>query len=82
MWIILRSMQKVPQSQKEKGLHTCAECDKDVTECKIHNNFVGKIFAFLFNSDRAACIRYIRENGENAFAEKMAKDQQMTMKRK
>ena len=52
----------------------------DVTECKIHNNFVGKIFAFLFNSDRAACIRYIRENGENAFAEKMAKDQQMTIK--
>ena len=40
------------------------------------------IFAFLFNSDRAACIRYIRENGEDAFAEKMAKDQQMTMKRK
>ena len=33
------------------------------------------------NSDRAACIRYIRENGEDAFAEKMAKDQQMTMKR-
>ena len=29
----------------------------------------------------AACIRYIRENGEDAFAEKMAKDQQMTMKR-
>ena len=73
---------KIRKCCQEKGLHTCAECDKDVTECKIHNNFVGKIFAFLFNSDRAACIRYIRENGENAFAEKMAKDQQMTMKRK
>jgi DNA-binding transcriptional MerR regulator len=35
----------------------------------------------LFNSDRAACIRYIRENGENAFAEKMAKEKQMTMKK-
>ena len=50
-------------------------------DCKIHNNFVGKIFAFLFNSDRAACISYIRENGEDTFAEMMAKDQQMTMKR-
>ena len=72
---------KIRKCCQEKDLHTCAECDKDVKECKIHNNFVGKIFAFLFNSDRAACIRYIRENGEDAFAEKMAKDQQMTMKR-
>ena len=66
---------------QEKGFHTCAECDKDVKDCKIHNNFVGKIFAFLFNSDRASCIRYIRENGEDAFVEKMAKEKQMTMKR-
>ena len=73
---------KIRKCCQEKGFHTCAVCDKDVKECKIHNNFVGKIFAFLFNSDRAACIRYIRENGEDAFAEKMAKDQQMTMKRK
>ena len=72
---------KIRKCCQEKDLHTCAECDKDVKECMIHNNFVGKIFAFLFNSDRAACIRYIRENGEDAFAEKMAKDQQMTMKR-
>ena len=54
----------------------------DVKGCKIHNNFVGKIFAFLFNSDRTACIHYIHEHGEEAFAEKMAKEKQMTMKRK
>ena len=72
---------KIRKCCQEKDLHTCAECDKDVKECMIHNNFVGKIFAFLFNSDRAACIRYIRENGEDAFAEKMAKEKQMTMKR-
>ena len=73
---------KIRKCCQEKGFHTCAECDKDVKECMIHNNFVGKIFAFLFNSDRAACIRYIRENGEGAFAEKMAKEKMMTMKRK
>ena len=39
---------KIRKCCQEKDLHTCAECDKDVTECKIHNNFVGKIFAFLF----------------------------------
>ena len=73
---------KIRKCCQEKGFHTCADCDKVVENCKIHNNFVGKIFAFLFNSDRTACIRYIRENGEDAFAEKMAKDKQMTMKRK
>ena len=58
---------KIRKCCQEKGFHTCAECDKDVKDCNIHNNFVGKVFAFLFNSDRAACIRYIRENGEEAF---------------
>ena len=72
---------KIRRCCQEKGFHTCAKCDKDVKDCKIHNNFVGMIFAFLFNSDRAACIRYILENGEEAFAEKMAKEKQMTMKR-
>ena len=65
-----------------KGIHTCAECEKDVKECKIHNNFVGKLFAFLFNSDRAACIHYIREHGEESFAKKMTEDKQMTMKKR
>lgn len=73
---------KIRKCCRVKGVHTCAACDKDVKECKVHDNFVGKVFALLFNSDRAACIRYIKENGEEAFAEKMAQENQMTMKRK
>ena len=73
---------KIRKCCLEKGIHTCAECEKDVKECKIHNNFVGKLFAFLFNSDRAACIRYIREHGEESFAKKMTEDKQMTMKKR
>ena len=73
---------KIRKCCQEKGFHTCAECEKDVKECKIHNNFVGKLFAFLFNSDRAACIHYIREHGEDSFAKKMAADKQMTMKKR
>ncbi|MBR5350344.1 MAG: DUF3795 domain-containing protein [Prevotella sp.] len=73
---------KIRKCCVEKGFHTCAECDKDVKACKTHNNFVGKVFAILFNSDRAACIRYIRENGEQAFAEEMTRRGQQTMKRK
>lgn len=73
---------KIRKCCQEKGFHTCAECDKEVKECKIHNNFVGKIFAFLFNSDRAACIHDIREHGEESFAEKMAANKQMTIKKR
>lgn len=72
---------KIRKCCLEKGYHTCAECDKDVKDCRIHNNLVGKVFAFLFNSDRAACIRYIRSQGEEAFAEKMASDETMTIKK-
>ena len=64
------------------GYHSCAECSKDVTECRIYANFIGKICAFLFKSDRPACIRYIREYGEQAFAEEMAKRKCQTIKRK
>ena len=66
----------------EKDFHTCAECDKDVKECKTHNNFVGKLFAFLFNSDRSACIHYIREHGEDSFAKKMVEGKQMTIRKR
>lgn len=43
---------------------------------------IGKVFAFLFRSDRPACIRYIREHGKQAFAEEMTKRKCQTIKRK
>ena len=65
----------------EKGFHTCAECGMDVKDCRLHNNLIGKFFAFVFRSDRPACIRYIRENGEQAFAEEMTKRGEQTMRK-
>ena len=53
----------------------------DVKDCRLHNNLIGKFFAFVFRSDRPACIRYIRENGEQAFAEEMTKRGEQTMKK-
>lgn len=73
---------KIRTCVREHGFHSCAECRKDVSECKIYSNLIGKIFAFLFSSDRPACIRYIREHGEQAFAEEMTKRKCQTMKRK
>lgn len=54
----------------------------NVKDCRIHNNVIGKIFAFLFNSDRAACIHYIQTNGYKAFAEEMARRKEQTMRKR
>lgn len=73
---------KIRTCAMSHDFHTCAECTKDVTECKTYSNLIGKIFAFLFCSDRPACIRYIREHGEKAFAEEMTRRKCQTLKRK
>ncbi len=54
----------------------------NVKDCKIHNNVIGKVFAFLFNSDRAACISYIKINGYKTFAEEMTKRKAQTMRKR
>ena len=72
---------KVRQCCMEQGFRTCAECNKDVRTCHHYNNFISKVFAFIFRSDRPACIRYIREHGEQAYAEEMTRRGQQTMKR-
>lgn len=64
------------------GFHTCAECAMDVAGCRTYSNLIGKIFAFLFRSDCPACIRYIREHGESAFADEMTRRKCQTIKRK
>lgn len=66
----------------KNGFNTCAECSRNVNECQLFSNWIGKIFALLFRSDRAACIRYIKEHGEQAFAEEMTRRKCQTMKRK
>ena len=73
---------KIRSCVKGKGYHSCAECPKEVGAYKIYSNLIGKIFAFIFRSDRPACISYIREHGEQAFAEEMTKRKCQTIKRK
>lgn len=73
---------KIRQCCIEKDYRSCADCTKNVKVCKIHNNVIGKIFAFLFNSDRAACIRYIQTNGYEAFAEEMTRRKAQTMRKR
>ena len=73
---------KIRQCCQSKNFATCAECEMDVKACKTHSNFIGKVFAILFNSDRAACIHYIKKNGAEAFAQEMTQRKMQTMKRK
>ncbi len=72
---------KIRSCARGKCFCSCAECPRDVTGCRTYSNLIGRIFAFLFRSDRPACIRYIREHGEQAFAEEMARRKCQTIKR-
>ena len=67
----------------EQGLATCAGCTQfpDPNGCRKFNNFVAKIFAFVFRSDRAACIRQVRELGIQGHADSMSEHKRHTIKR-
>ena len=66
-----------------KGIQSCAECTEfaNVRECKKFDNFVSKIFAVLFGSNRAACVAMIRDKGYEAFAKHMAEMKRHSLKR-
>jgi hypothetical protein len=53
---------------------TCAQCREfqDPMQCGKYNNFIARIFGFIFRSDRSACIRQIRQIGLEGHADNMA----------
>ncbi|MHC5036160.1 MAG: DUF3795 domain-containing protein [Planctomycetota bacterium] len=67
----------------EHSFGSCADCKdfKDPNDCKKFNNFIAKIFAFIFRSNRAACIRQIRELGIQGHADKMTEEGRQSIKR-
>lgn len=72
---------KIRSCSTSQGYHTCADCLMDVKQCGTYSNLIGKIFGFIFRSDRAACIARIREIGGEAFAAEMAEKEQQTIKK-
>lgn len=58
----------------EHEYHSCADCEEydDPRQCKKLNNFIGKVFALVFRSDRFGCLNRIREVGGDQFAAEMA----------
>lgn len=54
------------------GWQSCAECTLMLLEsCGKFNNFIARIFGFVFRSDRRGCVERIREVGCEAFAAEM-----------
>jgi hypothetical protein len=62
---------------------SCAECKEfsDPNDCKMFNNFISKLFAFIFRSNRAACIQQIRDIGIQGHADKMSELKLQSLKR-
>lgn len=67
----------------ERGYDSCADCTEfpEAQECGTFNNFMARIFGFIFRSDRAACIGAIREKGYDAFVRDMAARRARTIRR-
>ena len=67
----------------ERSFTTCADCKDfpDPADCGKFNNFISKFFAFIFRSDRRACVLRVREIGCEAFAAEMAEKGLQTLKR-
>lgn len=75
---------KIRQCCIEKEINSCAECNEysDVKDCKKFDNFVSKMFEFVFRSDRKAGVRMIKENGYEEFAKYMAENNLVAVKKK
>lgn len=67
----------------EKGIRTCAECADfaDPQACSKYNNFMARLFGFVFRSDRAACIAQIKLLGLEGHAQRMAEAGRQSIRR-
>lgn len=63
---------------------SCAACPAhaDPRACGKYHNWISRLFGFVFRSDRAACVRRLREVGPEAFAGEMARTGRQSMKRR
>lgn len=74
---------KVRSCCLENGYQSCADCKTyaDPNDCKMYDNFMARLFGFVFRSDRQACITHIKKEGYQKFAEFMTQNRQMSIRR-
>ncbi len=68
----------------DANISSCADCKTVATtvECKKMNNFVSKLFSYIFKSDRHDCIKRIQEIGYTPYATEMSEKRLQSIKRK
>ena len=74
---------KVRSCCMEHNYSTCAECSayRNAKDCRKFDNFISKAVGFFLRSDRAACIRQVRELGVAGHADDMARNKRQTIRR-
>lgn len=74
---------KIRKCCTEKQINSCAQCDvySDVKDCKMFDNFVSRMFEFVFKSDRKAGINMIKNSGFEEFVKYMAENNLVSMKK-
>ena len=74
---------KVRSCCKDNGYSTCADCKEypQPNDCRYFNNFMSKIFGFIFRSDRSACLKKINEVGLQAYADYMTGEKRQSFRR-
>ncbi len=74
---------KVRTCCMENNYLSCSDCKEysNPNDCKYFHNFMSRLFGFVFRSDRRACVEYIKKHGYEQFAEFMANNKQVAMKK-
>jgi hypothetical protein len=74
---------KVRSCCRDNHYASCADCKdfQNPSDCGMFNNWIAKIFGFIFHSNRAACISQIRRIGIDAHAADMAGKKRQTIKK-
>lgn len=75
---------KIRSCNLEHGYTSCAECTEfpNPGECKKFDNFIGRVIGVVLNSNRAAGIAMIKEQGRDGFAEHMDGYGRVSIKRR
>ncbi len=72
---------KIRSCNNENYTPNCSQCTLVAKgDCKILNNSVGKVFKWIFKTDRLASLRYISRYGQDAYVYKMTELKQMSVK--
>ncbi len=66
----------------EQEITNCSECKlTSIQSCNKLNNTIGKVFKFIFKTDRLASLEYITQHGVELYVEKMCSLNQMAIKK-